>query len=348
MAFLVGQTSLQKGFNAMLERHTERAFTSSQLEANRMQSPETEDRWYVDVGGTPKMMTLDQLVEAFEAGVINAKTLVTEVGGSEWKPLKEVADLGDDEEEAPQSVQAPAAAPTLAPAAPVSARPVAVAQASVPPQAVRSTLSAWPPVVAARPAGSIAPTAPSVPPAHSPSAAPSGAAPSMPPVSTMPVVQDLSLALDTEFKPRKSKAPIIAAAAVVLLVGGAFGAVKFGGGGEVARPIPVPAAAPVAVTHPFVDSTPTPTPAAAPAPTTTTSPSATDSSSDKASDTASSSRLSDDTKSKLKDADKSRADKKKAAKTAHAHAASSRSKGSSSSGVFRNGGNANDPLNAKL
>src|SRR4051794_5922939 len=103
-----------------------------------MQSPETEDRWYVDVGGTPKMMTLDQIVEAFEGGVINAKTLVTEVGGSEGKPLKEVADLGDDEEAAAPSAQA---APHSVAPSPVLAPPLAAARPSQHPQAVRATLS---------------------------------------------------------------------------------------------------------------------------------------------------------------------------------------------------------------
>jgi hypothetical protein len=332
----------------MLERHTERALTSSQLEANRMQSPETEDRWYVDVGGTPKMMTLDEIVEAFESGVINAKTLVTEVGGSEWKPLKEVADLGDDEAAAPPNVQAPAAAaPSFAPAAaPVAARSLAPAAAQPHPAAVRSTLSAWPPVVAARP--SAAPASPSVAPGPSPSIAPSGAAPSMPPVSTMPMAMDLNLAVDADFKPRKSKAGYVAAVVVVLFVGGLFGVGRLTGGGEVSRPIPVPAAAPVALntatSNTTTTSTPEPTPAAAPAPTTTTSTSDSDSSA-KPSDSSASTRLTDDVKSKLKDADKTRADKKKAAKAGHAHAASSHSKGS---GVFRDGGNANDPLNGKL
>lgn len=317
-----------------------------------MQSPETEDRWYVDVGGAPKMMTLDQIVEAFESGVINAKTLVTEVGGSEWKPLKEVADLGDDEAEAPPKVQPPAAAPSLAPAvAPVAARSLAPAAAQANPAAVRSTLSAWPPVVAARP--SAAPASPSVAPTASPSLAPSGAAPSVPPVSTMPVAMDLNLALDAEFKPRKSKAGYVAAALVVLFVGGLFGVGRLTGGGEITRPIPVPAAAPVALntatsnTTTSTTSTPEPTPAAAPAPTTTsTSTTTSDSGSSAKSDSSSSTRLTDDVKSKLKDADKTRADKKKAAKSGRAHAASSRSKGSS--GVFRDGGNANDPLNGKL
>ena len=314
-----------------------------------MQSPETEDRWYVDVGGTPKLMTLDDIVEAFEGGLINAKNLVTEVGGSEWKTLKEVADLGDDEEVAPPSVQAPAATYGMAPS-PVVAPPVGAARPIQQPQMARATLSAWPPVVAsARPAALATPSA-SIPPGNYPSVAPSGASPSLAPVSTMPMVQDLGLAFDADFKPRKSKAGYVAAAVVVLFVGGLIGVGRLTGGGEVTRPIPVPAAAPVALntatSNSMTTTTSSPTPAAAPAPTTTaTSDSAT---SDKPSDSASNTRLTDDVKAQLKDSDKSRSDKKKAAKSAHGHTAARAKGSSSSSGVFRNGGNANDPLNAKL
>ena len=311
---------------------------------------ETEDRWYVEVGGAPKMMTLDELVEAFEASTINSKTLVCEVGGSEWKPLSEVADLGDDEEAAPMSQKAPAVAAymtpqTLPPApAPRSVAPVPVGGSSAFPAAVaRQTLSAWPPAVnASRP-----PALGSVPPMSAPSN-------SVVPPSTMPVVQDLSLSLDDEFKPRRSKAPFVAAAAVILLVGGALGAAKFGGGGEVQAAVPVPAAAPPPVALPTQTSVAAATPPSTPAPTPSTDSTATtgssDSSADKDKDKASDSsdkRLSDDTKSKLKEADKTRSDKKKAAKATRGKA-SARSSKSSSSGVFRNGGSADDPLNSKL
>lgn len=294
-----------------------------------MQSAETEDRWYVNVGGTPKMMTLDQLVEAFEAGVINAKTLVTEVGGSEWKPLSEVADLGDDEE-APESVAAPAVQQSYAPAPTARAASVAPAQ-SYPPAVSRAPQSAWPPVAAARPSASFAPQAGSMAPS---------APVTLPPNSTMPVVADLSVGLDDDFKPRRSKAPFVMAAAVVLLVGGALGATRLGGG-EVTAPVAVPAAAPapvaVAPTRTETTTPSTPTPAAAPT---------SDSSSEKSA--ASDSRLNDDVKSKLKEADKTRADKKKAAKASRKSSGGSRSKSSGSKDVFRKGGNANDPLNSSL
>jgi hypothetical protein len=308
---------------------------------------ETEDRWYVEVGGAPKMMTLDELVEAFEASTINSKTLVCEVGGSEWKPLSDVADLGDDEEEAPLSQQAPALAGYVTPSklppapAPRSVAPVPVGASSAFPQAVaRQTLSAWPPAVnTSRP-----PAFGSVPPMSAPSN-------SVVPPSTMPVVQDLSIPSDDEFKPRRSKAPYVAAAAVMLLVGGALGAAKFGGGGEVHVAVPVPAAAPppVAVATETATSVAAATPPSTPAPTPSSDSTANTGSGDKdkASD-SSDKRLSDDAKSKLKEADKTRADKKKTAKSSRGHAAARSKSSSSSSGVFRNGGSADDPLNSKL
>lgn len=314
-----------------------------------MQSPETEDRWYVDVGGTPKIMTLDEIVEAFEGGVINAKTLVTEVGGSEWKPLKEVADLGDDEEVAAPSAPAPRAAYSVAPS-PVTAPPLAAARPNQQPPAARATLSAWPPVVASgKQAASMAPSR-SIPPGNSPSTTPSGAYPSLAPVSTAPMVHDLGLSLDADFKPRRSKAGYVAAAVVVLFVGGLIGVGRLTGGGEITRPIPVPAAAPVALntatSNALTTTTSSPAPAAAPAPApTTTSDSAP---TEKASDSASNTHLSDDVKAQLKDSDKSRAEKKKASKSSHGHTAARSKSSSGSSGVFRNGGNADDPLNSKL
>jgi hypothetical protein len=299
-----------------------------------MQSPETEDRWYVNVGGTPKMMTLDQLVEAFEAGVINSKTLVTEVGGTEWKPLSEVADLGD-EEEAPPSVALPPVHPGYA-AAPSRAPAPAATAPSYPPAVSRAPQSAWPPVVAApTQSASFAPTTLSVVPS---------APATLPPNSTMPVVQDLSFGLDDDFKPRRSKAPFVAAAALLLVVGGAVSAATLTGGGEIMAPVAVPAAAPPAA--PTLNTATTTTTTAAPAPTTPPVPAATtESASEKTA--ADDSRLNDDVKSKLKEADKTRADKKKAAKATRSTRAPSRSK-SGKSEVFRAGGNDSDPLNSKL
>jgi hypothetical protein len=291
------------------------------LEATRMQSSETEDRWYVDVGGTPKMMTLDELVEAFEGGIITANTLVTEVGGSEWKPLKEVADLGDEEEAPPPSVQAPAlASPSMLPAPPVqrvSAAPVSA-----------NRESAWPPAAA----WSQAPLP------SRPSAAPL----SLGPNSTIPVVQDLGADLDDmPFKKSRSKLPLILAAAVVVLGGIGFAAMKSGVAAP--APVPVPAAQPVEFQKTVVTPIPTSAPAAAP----TTEAAKPEGEKAEATD---SKGLTDDVKAKLLAADKDRDAKKKSARAGgKARGGGARAKGNSGgSGVFRAGGDASDPLNSKL
>jgi hypothetical protein len=178
---------------------------------------ETEDRWYVNVGSDDvRMMTLDELVDAFEKGVITQDTLVVEVGGNEWQPLKEVADLGDED-------PVPAAAPVQ------HERPAA--QASWPPQAV-SRESAWPPASAW----------PSVMPAaaakQSLSSAPLSAAPN----STIPVVQDLDFDVPPQaFKSGKKNLAVFAILAVALAGGAGFAISK--SGGPAASPVPVPAAA---------------------------------------------------------------------------------------------------------
>lgn len=288
-----------------------------------MQTPETEDRWYVEVRGKVEMMTLDELVEGYEAGRISAKTLVTEVGASEWHTLAEVADLPDDDD-GPQSVQAP----------PVAPAPRAAAAVSYPPP-VSSRESAWPPAAAWAPASTVpARSAPlSVPPQ------------SFGPISTVPVVQDLDLdlgSLDVPFKRSKGKVAFIAFAAVAVIGAAGFGVARTSGGTSAAA-VPIPAAAPLAGPTPASlgdwktrsgDTTPaTPTPAAAPVATTDSA---------KPSD----SRLTDDVKSALLSKDKDAAAKKKA--TRSTRAVRNTSSKSSSNSVFRSGGSDDDPLNSKL
>lgn len=272
-----------------------------------MQSTETEDRWYVDVGGTPKMMTLDELVEAFENGVITANSLVTEVGGTEWKPLKEVADLGDEEETAP---------PPSLPTPPISQRVTTAPVSAFPPVSVNRE-SAWPPAAAW-----------SQPPVR-PSAAPVS---NIGPNSTVPVVQDLSIGLDDmPFQRKRSKLPLLAAAAVVLLGGAGFAAMKSGSFAPAASP--APAAQPITFQKTVTTPLPTSEPAAAPAPAAEKS-------------EAKPAGLSEETKAALLSADKDREAKKKSrVKTRGAV----RSRGKSGSNeVFRAGGSADDPLNSKL
>jgi hypothetical protein len=297
--------------------------TTRNGEANTMS--ETEDRWYVEIAGKVEMMSLDELVEAYEAGTISAKTLVTEVGESEWHTLAEVADLPEEEEPAPQSVRLPAPPVTAAP--PVRA----AAPASFPPA---SRESAWPPAAAWA----------SQPPAVSRSVPPSVAPASFGPLSTVPVVQDLDLGGldDMPFKRSKGKTFVIALAAVAVLGAGGFGISRASSIAPVAA-VPVPAAAPLAGPSPAslgdwkTPLNPVPA-AAAPAPTATEE-------KEKASD----SRLSEDTKAALAAKDKDTAAKKKAAKSTRAVRTTTRRGGASASGgVFRSGGSENDPLNSKL
>jgi len=158
--------------------------------------------------------------------VITQDTLVVEVGGNEWQPLKEVADLGDDE-------PVPAAAPVQ--------RAAPAPQASWPPQAV-SRESAWPPASAWP---SVAPVAVAQRPSSSPR--------SVVPNSTIPVVQDLDFDIPPQaFKSGRKNLAVFAVAAAALVGGAGFALTR--GGGPATSPVPVPAAAPVAMPDP----TPTP------------------------------------------------------------------------------------------
>jgi hypothetical protein len=286
---------------------------------------DTEDRWYVDVGGSPKMMTLDELVEAYEAGQITAQSLVTEVGGTEWRTLSEVADLGEEEEEpAPASVRAPVHAQSYAP------------QPTYPRQAVAASGSAWPPVAVANPSRpSVAATS-----AISHSA-------TLPPQSMAPVVQDLSYGLDDDMpfkKSGKNKFALIGVAAALALGAAGFGLTR--GGGETTTAPVAAAAVPMAFNTPSTPtpSTPTPsTPAASPAPSEA-------SDSDKPGEEAKSGRLSEDMKAALLAQDKGRSAKKKGggAKSGGGARARAPRSSSKSDSVFRSGGSADDPLNSKL
>ena len=278
---------------------------------------DTEDRWYVNVGSQDvRMMTLDELVDAFENGVITRDTLVVEVGGNEWQPLKDVADLGEDD-------PVPAAAPaSMAP--PTLPRPLV--QQSVSPQAV-SRESAWPPASAW------------------PSVMPVAAAPrtlSNPPVSvglnsTIPVVQDLDLDFPAQsFKSGGKKKIAVFAALAVAAVGGIGFAATQSAGGPTSSPVPVPAAA-----AKLPD--PTPTPYSKPS-------EATPSSDTTEAVKEPEGRLSDEQKKALLSADKGRDEKKRSRAVAPRSGGggnSAPSKGASGA-VFKATSNANDPLNPTL
>jgi hypothetical protein len=272
---------------------------------------ETEDRWYVNVSSDDvRMMTLDELVDAFEKGLINRDTLVVEVGGNEWQPLKEVADLGDED-------PVPAAAPVQ--------RALPAPQASWPPQAV-SRESAWPPASAW----------PSVAPAPASARAFSSAPLSAGPNSTVPVVQDLDFDLPQQsFKSGRKGVMVVAVLALAIAGGGVATVVR--GSRPMTSPVPVPAAAPVK----NFDPDPAPTPYSKPT-TTTASTETTEAKDSKESD----SRLSEDQKKALLSADKERDGKRRVRAAA---APRSGGGGAPKSGsVFKANGNANDPLNPSL
>jgi hypothetical protein len=272
---------------------------------------EAEDRWYVNVGSDDvRMMTLDELVDAFEKGTITRDTLVVEVGGNEWQPLREVADLGDED-------PIPAAAPVK------NAKPAP--QTSWPPQAV-SRESAWPPASAW----------PSVAPAAAASRTFSSA-PSAGPNSTIPVVQDLDFDIPPQsFKQGRKGVAVFAVLALAIAGGGAFMAVK-GGMRPTTSPVPVPAAAPVKMPDP------TPTPYSK-TETTSASSDTTTASATKESDD----RLSDDQKKALLSADKDRDVKKRSRATAAPRSRGGGGDAPKGGGVFKATGNANDPLNPTL
>jgi hypothetical protein len=147
---------------------------------------------------------------------------------------------------------------------------------------------------------------------------------------------------DMQFKRSKGKTAFIAIAAVAVLGAGGFGISRASSAPSLAA-VPVPAAAPLAGPTPAsLGDWKTPlNPVAAPATPPEPAPAAAE---EKPSD---GSRLSEDTKAALAAKDKDAAAKKKAAKPGRVTRTVSR-RGGESSGVFRSGGSADDPLNSKL
>src|SRR3954469_16265692 len=102
-------------------------------------SEDTDDRFYALFDTREvKLMTLDELVEAFEAGLIHENTFVCREGESEWLTLAVVAGLNEEEE---QELVAPAPV-VLEPRPPMPQRTVelapSVASESRPPMPQRT------------------------------------------------------------------------------------------------------------------------------------------------------------------------------------------------------------------
>lgn len=94
-----------------------------------------EEVWFVAVTGDDvKQMTLDEVADAFQAGMITSQTAVWTEGMEAWAPLGEVADLGDEPEAGsqfaepepvPHGIAEPVQSAGVFPAAPLQAEPQA-------------------------------------------------------------------------------------------------------------------------------------------------------------------------------------------------------------------------------
>lgn len=77
-----------------------------------------EELWRVQLGtGELRVMTIDVLDEAFDAGIIDGSTLVLAPGASNWARLADVAGLEDAGAAGPAPTSDPAGAPSLSPVA---------------------------------------------------------------------------------------------------------------------------------------------------------------------------------------------------------------------------------------
>ncbi len=277
--------------------------------------------WYVRLSnGDVHHVTLDQLDVAFEAGHIDADTLVLEDGSSQWKRLGEAAGLDD---EAPA---APAPQPAWS-AAPRSVAPVPVMSPT--PAPVVRTVSAYQQAPVSRAPVSYAPPAGSI----------------------RPVAFDLNddLDLDISYKKRGSSKGWMVAVLSLAVVGGGvgyaathnIGVAAIGGGSS-------DMAAAAVMAPPPVDPLPTPAmaPAPAPAPAPLPAPQAQSAlgGSLPAMESGLNPRFTDAQRDKLLAADKARSDRASARQTTTYQAPHHYK----SSSTFTKGGNKFDPLNSDL
>jgi hypothetical protein len=289
---------------------------------------EKDERWYVQFdSGDVRLMTLDELDQAFEAGEVHAQTYLIQVGETNWQSLADVAGLNDesDEESNEEPVAAPAPQPAFAAPAPATFAAPAPAPftTSVMPAV---TASGYPPVISRAP--SLNPT-----PSYARGLE-----------STIPVVADLDFGVDTRsFKSGRKSAFMAAMVAIPLLGGGGYALTRLDQPPE-ALPKLAAAAPPPATTAARNWSSPPPTEATPAAPAAPTPSSVSDSKS--GSDT----RLSDDMKKALLSNDSARATlkaPKKTGKTAPVAASRGASK-KGGKGPFSASGSKDDPLNPNL
>ena len=307
---------------------------------------ETEDRFYAQFDSRDvKLMTLDELTEAFDAGLIHENTFVCREGESEWLTLAVVAGLGEGEEEEPEPAP---------PSVVVSERRPPMPQRTV--ELAPSVASeSRPPMPERRPAMHTMPAtrmqqsvAPSVVPVVSST-----------PLSFAPVASNIDYDLDDlALRPKRRWGRVLAAAAALTLVGGGAAFALGGGAHAVASAVPSLSALEAAgnktqasLTLDSVQTKPSEAPAApAPAPAAAPDPVAAVAPTPAADVPSSAPGLSDDMKAALLAQDKTHAAKhasKVKARAASAGSVAHHGKAASSAGL-KSGGSAYDPLNGKL
>jgi GYF domain 2 len=345
---------------------------------------ETEDRFHAQFDSREvKLMTLDELAAAFEAGEIHENTFVCREGDSEWQTLAVVAGLGEEQEEepAPQPVvETRPPMPNRAPQAVAETRPPMPNRApdvgaSRPPMPNRG-----PDVGASRPPmpnrgpdlGDRRPPMPNrqpetnaVPASRQVLAYPPVVTAQSNPLSYAPVTSNINADLDLDelsLRPKRSAGRVLGVVALLALVGGggAFAAT----GGLHRLPFATPSLSALENTSSKsqaslpvsnVEATPsTPAPVAAPLtpapePVAAVTPPAPSSTGDAPAATPG---FSDDMKQALLTADNDRKAKHtqkakgRATPSSVAHRSGGHSGGSATG--FKSGGSAYDPLNGKL
>jgi hypothetical protein len=307
-----------------------------------MPNEETEDRFYAQFDSRDvKLMTLDELTEAFEAGLIHENTFVCREGESEWLTLAVVAGLNEEEE--------PEAAP-----------PVAAASETRPPMPQRTVELAPSVASESRPPMPERRTAMNTVPATRMHAVVPVPVVASAPLSFAPVSTNIDYSgMDLDelaLRPKRRWGRVLAAAAALVVVGGGAAFALGGGAHAIASAVPstssLEAAGSKAQASLAVDSIQTkpsePAAAAAPA---APAPVAAAAPEPAAAAPSTAPGLSEDMKAALLAQDKSHAVKHAAKAKAHAAASGGspvhHGKAAPSAGL-KSGGSAYDPLNGKL
>jgi hypothetical protein len=278
-------------------------------------TPADDDLWHVQLAsGDVCLMTLDQLDDAFQTGVISENTYLWQEGATGWVTLREVAGLDADEAEDLSEHAEPQANPFVQPD---------YASESVWPQAPAAQAQVY----------NYAAQDPFAPPVQVTG-----------PYSTAPVVS-ASRDMDFDIEPvnfGRKRRPGRWLFAAALIGAAGFGAVKYNLIPTSQSEAPALAPAIAAIPLPQTDIAPAPQPPPAPVATTPPAPE------------PPKPALTDDVKARLASADKNLADKQKAKQQQlqQRHSASRSSARHSSSngakGVFTKGGETGDPLNSSL